>query len=218
MNGLHRGPTSGGVDLFSGPIQNDYAPANYPRPQAPTGEINTLATLSVVFAFTLPPAGAIIGHLALAQLKQRRQPGRSRALLGLTVSYSLIVLWTVALAVWLTVGVADDVTATTVTRTVTTTSTNVSTSTAVKTPEPVDRPTVTVFDVEQGDCVEIQQMGPSPDHPDADSIRMFAADCTSGNGVFQVTKIVNAITDCGNGMFLTDSEELRVACVAAYDA
>ena len=32
--------------------------------------VNTLATLSLVFAFVFAPAGAILGHLGLAQIRR----------------------------------------------------------------------------------------------------------------------------------------------------
>lgn len=61
---------------------------------------NTLATLSLVFAFVFPPAGAILGHLGLAQIRRTGQLGRDRALAGVTLSYAFIVLTVVALVAW----------------------------------------------------------------------------------------------------------------------
>ena len=58
-------------------------------------ETNTLATLSVVFAFVFAPAGVILGHLALSQIHETGDRGRDRALVGVTLSYVFI---TVALA------------------------------------------------------------------------------------------------------------------------
>ncbi|KZS51731.1 hypothetical protein A4G26_19980 [Mycobacterium kansasii] len=62
-------------------------------------EANTLATLSVAFAFVFAPAGAILGHLGLVQIRGTGQRGRDRALIGLTLSYVFIVVAVVALIV-----------------------------------------------------------------------------------------------------------------------
>lgn len=74
-----------------------------PTPPPPQAETNTLATLSIVFAFIFAPAGAVLGHLALSEIKKRPQNGRSQAIVGLTLSYVIILVAVVALVVWLTV-------------------------------------------------------------------------------------------------------------------
>ena len=58
--------------------------------QAPASqqqETNTLATLSVVFAFVFAPAGVILGHLALSQIHKTGGRGRDRALVGVTLHW-----------------------------------------------------------------------------------------------------------------------------------
>lgn len=56
----------------------------------------------------LRPAGAICGHLGLTQIQRTGQPGRTRAIIGLTLSYTIIVVLIVALVVWLVLrGDAD---------------------------------------------------------------------------------------------------------------
>ncbi|OBI10804.1 hypothetical protein A5714_17345 [Mycobacterium sp. E2462] len=72
------------------------------RPPAP--EVNTLATLSVVFAFLLAPVGAVLGHFALRDIRRRGEPGRNRALVGLTLSYAFTILAVVAVVLWTTLG------------------------------------------------------------------------------------------------------------------
>lgn len=59
-----------------------------------------MATLSVVFAFVFAPAGAVLGHLGLSQIKRTGQRGRDRALVGLSLSYALIVVAVAALVIW----------------------------------------------------------------------------------------------------------------------
>lgn len=63
-------------------------------------ETNTLATLSVVFAFVFAPVGAILGHLGLGQIKRTGQRGRERALIGITLSYVVILAAVIGLVVW----------------------------------------------------------------------------------------------------------------------
>ncbi|WP_135451346.1 DUF4190 domain-containing protein [Mycobacterium sp. DL99] len=72
-------------------------PGNAPYQQ----EVNALATLSVVFAFILAPVGAVMGQVALYQIGKTGQPGRERALIGVTVSFVMIFLLIIALVVWL---------------------------------------------------------------------------------------------------------------------
>jgi hypothetical protein len=67
-------------------------------PQRPPA--NTLATLSVIFAFLFAPAGAVLGHLGLTQIRRTGQPGRERALIGLVASYAVIAISVVAVAAW----------------------------------------------------------------------------------------------------------------------
>jgi hypothetical protein len=71
--------------------QNPYAPAGY-QPYAQRPKTNTLAILSIVFAFggviiwplviLTSPAGAIMGHIALGKIKQSGEGGRGLALAG----------------------------------------------------------------------------------------------------------------------------------------
>jgi eukaryotic-like serine/threonine-protein kinase len=94
----------------------DPAPAGHPPPGPPPvgmpparhGEVNTLPTLSVVFAFVFAPAGAILGHLGLSQIARTRQRGRDRALVGVTLSYVFITAAVVALVVWAALGHNDN--------------------------------------------------------------------------------------------------------------
>jgi hypothetical protein len=70
-----------------------------PPPGSPRDEANVLATLSVVFAFVFAPAGLILGHLGLTQIRRTGQRGRDRALVGVTLSYVFITALVVALIV-----------------------------------------------------------------------------------------------------------------------
>ena len=71
-----------------------------PPPPASSQKPNTFATLSVVFAFLFAPAGAVLGHLGLSQIRRTGQRGHDRALIGLTLSYAFILIAVAALVIW----------------------------------------------------------------------------------------------------------------------
>src|SRR5271156_2701960 len=71
-----------------------------PPPMRPRDEVNTLATLSLVFAFVFAPAGAVLGHLGLSQIRRTGELGCNRALIGVALSYVVITLTVVALIAW----------------------------------------------------------------------------------------------------------------------
>ena len=103
-NGGYGGPT--------GQYDGDWFAAEpYPQPlvisappMPPSQKTNTFATLSLIFAFLFTPAGAVLGHLGLAQIRRTGQRGKDRALIGLTLSYAFILVAVVALVIWLVVG------------------------------------------------------------------------------------------------------------------
>ncbi|OBH41805.1 sensor domain-containing protein [Mycobacterium mantenii] len=79
-----------------------FAPPPAPAPYRPP--VNTLATLSLIFAFLFAPVGVILGHLGLAQIRRTGELGRDRALVGVTLSYIFIALAIVALTGWATLA------------------------------------------------------------------------------------------------------------------
>ena len=86
------------------PVEPTAEPEVFPEALEPPPRpaVNTFATLSLVYAFVFAPAGAILGHLGLAQIRRTGQQGRERALAGLTLSYLFIALAVVGLVVWAT--------------------------------------------------------------------------------------------------------------------
>ncbi len=73
-------------------------PAAPPPPRGQRG--NTLATLSVVFAFVFAPIGVVLGHAALSEIGRQPQPGRDRALVGVALSYCAIAVVVVTVVIW----------------------------------------------------------------------------------------------------------------------
>lgn len=66
--------------------------------------MNTLAILSLVFAFVFAPAGAVLGHLALSRIARTGERGRPVALAGLVASYAVVVGAVAALVLALVTG------------------------------------------------------------------------------------------------------------------
>ena len=104
--------SDGGYGGPTGRYDGDWFAADpYPQPPVisappppPRPKTNTFATLSLIFAFLFAPAGAVLGHLGLAQVRRTGQRGQDRALIGLTLSYAFILIAVVALVVWMVVG------------------------------------------------------------------------------------------------------------------
>ena len=80
-------------------------PLDFPEPPAPPRRVNAYATLSLLYAFVFPPAGAILGHLALARIRRTGEAGRARAQVGLMLSYAFITVAIIALAGWASLAV-----------------------------------------------------------------------------------------------------------------
>jgi hypothetical protein len=65
-----------------------------------TGQTNTMAILSLVFAFVFWPLGIVFGHLARKQIRQTGEGGAGLAKAGLILSYVFGVLTLLGCAAW----------------------------------------------------------------------------------------------------------------------
>ncbi|KZS62966.1 DUF4190 domain-containing protein [Mycobacterium ostraviense] len=212
------GDPFGAGSFDAGPFGGDASVPGAPEPPSrPQGEVNTLATLSLVFAFFFAPAGAVLGHVALARISRTGERGRDRALIGLTLSYVFILFAVVALVVWLVMGggkgTAPGVT-TTPTTAPTTAAPSTSIVTSIVTAPSTTRPTFAVEDMRVGDCVEIQHLYPDPTNPDQTQISLFySVPCEARDGVFRVDKIATQRSQCP-GYALVNADENLFACVS----
>ena len=123
-----------------------HGPPVPPSPR-PHDEPNTLATLSVIFAFVFAPAGAILGHLGLSQIARTPQRGRDRALVGVTLSYVFLITAVVALVVWAALGDTSPAPSAAPATTVTTLPTPTTTTTTTTPPPPPPPPIVAPTDL-----------------------------------------------------------------------
>lgn len=204
-------PLTPGAPPTTGPV--------FPPSRRPSGEVNMFATLSIVFAFVFAPAGAGLGHIALSQIKKRGQRGRERAIVGLTISYVIIVLAVIALVIWLvTANDSDSASSPDTTPASPTTTQRASPPpprTTVFTPPPAQRPTVSVEQLRVGDCVEVQQTQPDPTRgPDTNVILIFPVRCEVRDGVFRVDQILSTSTCPGQTLF--DRQETVFACISDF--
>lgn len=69
-------------------MNQSIAPTQAPQPQyAPAPPTNTMAILSLVFAFLFWPLAIVFGHMARKQIDQTGEGGRGLATAGLAISY-----------------------------------------------------------------------------------------------------------------------------------
>ncbi len=57
--------------------------------QQPQANRNTLATVSLVLAFLVPLLGAILGSVALGQIRRRGERGKGLAIAGIVVGWTI---------------------------------------------------------------------------------------------------------------------------------
>ncbi|OBA76142.1 nuclease PIN [Mycobacterium sp. 1554424.7] len=88
----------GRVPPAAPPVQPPVVPPPPAEPYRPP--VNAMATRSLVFAFASPPVGAMLGHLALGQIRRTGELGRNRALAAVAVSYAIIGVAVLALVAW----------------------------------------------------------------------------------------------------------------------
>jgi hypothetical protein len=217
-NGIHTGPVDpfGGV-AYTGPMSA--SPAGMPSPPIPSqGEAKTLATLSVVFAFVFAPVGAVLGHLALSEIKLGRQQGLDRALIGLTLSYVFILFAVVALLLWAVTshtGSSSTIVVPATTASLPLAAPPPSVQTTVITPPPPARRTVNVDELKTGDCVEIQQTQPDPNNTDSQLIKIYPVNCEARDGVFRVDTISSSTNPCTDE-YLTNRANTIFACISKF--
>jgi hypothetical protein len=211
------GGSGGSADPF-GTEPFGSSPYGSPMPTAspaPSGEVNKLATLSIVFAFVFAPVGVVLGHVALAQISRRGERGRDRALIGLTLSYLFILFAVVALIVWLIIGGGPRSSPTQATPSPTAITPPPIVSTTVVTGPPPQRPTVAVEDLRMGDCVEVQQTQPDPTKPDYQDVKIYRVRCEVRDGVFQVSLIASSADQC-TVRALINRKDTIFACIDEF--
>ncbi|MEV6602238.1 DUF4190 domain-containing protein [Actinoplanes sp. NPDC051346] len=92
--------------------QQPYGQPGYGQPYAqnPYGAIpaptNTMAILSLVFAFVFSPAGIVMGHVAKKQISQTNESGDGLATAGLWLSYIFTAGYVLICSIYVIAGIA----------------------------------------------------------------------------------------------------------------
>ena len=188
--------------------QNPYPPIQRPH--------NTLAVLSAVFAAALPPVGAVLGHLALAQIRRTGEAGRTVAIWGLILGYALTVALIAGLIVWAVSSPSRTVE-----------SVPMPGATVTASPLPQDLPPLVVtsmapppseprvkLDLSQvtvGTCAEIQKRDVGDD-----ALDLFGAPCEHRQGVYTVVARVDTDANCQSTYIAAPPDHSFALCLNEY--
>jgi len=85
----------------SGYGQPGYGQPGYPPPYGFRAPTNTVAILSLVFAFVFAPAGLVLGIVARRQIARTREEGSGLALAGIIVGAVFTAIWILMIVVWI---------------------------------------------------------------------------------------------------------------------
>jgi hypothetical protein len=114
-DGLYRGDPPPASQPPAGWAPPGYAPPQYVPPQyappaygyPPPGfyrpPTNTMAVLSLVFAFLMAPVGIVLGVMARKQIRQTGEEGEGLALAGIIVGSIATAFWALLIVFWIIV-------------------------------------------------------------------------------------------------------------------
>jgi hypothetical protein len=188
-------------------VENPYPPTKQPH--------NTLAVLSPILAVVVPPAGAILGHLALAQIRRSGEQGRTAAIWGLILGYLLTLALVAGLIVWAVSnpsGTAESMPPQ---------------ATFTVAPLPQDSPPVVVTSVAPppsrprvkldlatvtvGTCAEIQKRDVGDD-----ALDLFGVPCEHRQGVYTVVARVATDSNCQSTYVAAPPDHSFALCLNEY--
>ena len=215
------------VDPFGTPYAGASAPPSAtpfghgPRMGAPYGappsaDYNTFAVLSPIFAVVVPPAGVVLGHLALPQIRRSGERGRNAAIAGLVIGYLMCLVLIAALIWWLTSdsdsGDATASPSSSAPYEVPPAPPRPSTVTSVAPPPTVPRIKLDLATVPIGTCVEIQLRNDEGN----DALDLVKVDCAHKEGVYTVTARVPASYECRSVYVAAPPDRSFALCLNPY--
>ena len=208
-NGAASAPPSAGPFGPSAPIVLPYEPP-------PSADYNTFAVLSPIFAVVVPPAGVVLGHLALPQIRRTGERGRAAAIAGLVIGY-LMCLALIAALIWWLISDSDSGGTTASTSPTASTyqipsTTHASTVTSVAPPSTVPRIKLDLATVPIGTCVEIQLRSDEG----SDALDLFKVDCAHKEGVYTVSARVSANYQCRSVYIAAPPDHSFALCLNPY--
>lgn len=184
----------------------------------PSADYNTFAVLSPIFAVVVPPAGVVLGHLALPQIRRTGERGRAAAVAGLVVGYLMCAVLLAALIWWLTSDSgANSTTASTSSSASTyqmpsTAQPSPSMVTSVAPPAIVPRIKLDLATVPIGTCVEIQLRSEEGN----EALDLFKVDCEHKEGVYTVTERVSTNFQCRSVYIAAPPDRSFALCLNPY--
>jgi hypothetical protein len=198
------------------PLSVSWSPGSEAVAGAKAQGYNTFSVLSPIFAIVVPPAGAVLGHMALAQIRRTRELGRKAAIFGIVAGYVLTAALIAGLIAWLTSdgsagsaqAVSGDIT-TIVSAPPSLAPPSVVTSVA---PVPItphvklDLSTVPV-----GTCANIEKRDTGDD-----ALDLFAAPCEHKQGVYVVVSRVGDTTDCRSTYVAAPPDHSFAVCLNEF--
>jgi hypothetical protein len=205
-----------GTPYGDAPAPPSTAPFRHGAPYGapPSADYNTFAVLSPIFAVVVPPAGVVLGHLALPQIRRTGERGRNAAIVGLVIGYLMCLVLIAALIWWL----ASDSNRGEGTASSSTSATpyqappRPSTVTSVAPPPTVPRIKLDLATVPIGTCVEIQLRSDEGD----DALDLFKVDCAHKEGVYTVTARVSANYECRSVYVAAPPDRSFALCLNPY--
>jgi Domain of unknown function (DUF4190) len=215
------------------PFGTPYGPGSAPPSPGPLGQgtltgrphgapssadYNTFAVLSPIFAVVVPPAGVVLGHLALPQIRRTGERGRAAAIAGLVIGYLMCLALIAALIWWLTSDSQSGTTSASTAQSASaspappTTRPRPSTVTSVAPPSTVPRIKLDLASVPIGTCVEIQLRSDEGN----DALDLFKVDCAHKEGVYTVTSRVSANYECRSVYIAAPPDHSFALCLNPY--
>jgi hypothetical protein len=209
------------VDPFGTPYGDPSAPPSTtpfghgaPYGAPPSADYNTFAVLSPIFAVVVPPAGVVLGHLALPQIRRTGERGRNAAIAGLVIGYLMCLVVIAALIWWLAID--SDSGNTTASSSPSATPYQApprpSTVTSVAPPPTIPRIKLDLATVPIGTCVEIQLRSDEGN----DALDLFKVDCAHKEGVYTVTARVPATYECRSVYVAAPPDRSFALCLNPY--
>ena len=180
-----------------------------PPPQSPP--YNTCAVLSPILAILVPPAGVVLGHLALPQIRRTGERGWLAAILGLVLGYLLCVTL-LAAAIWFAVGGHPRSTPAATPATGPPPRPSTSVVTSIAPPSTTPRIKLDLTQATVGICVEIQIRGGGGD----DDLDLFKVPCVHRDGVYTVVARVANDSDCNTTYVAAPPDHTFAVCLNRY--
>lgn len=187
-----------------------FAPASV-SPPPPSPPYNTLAVLSPILAIPVPPAGVVLGHLALPQIRRTGERGWLAAMVGLVLGY-LMCAALLAGAIWFA-STSDNGSTPAVPTTAPSRATpSTSVVTSIAAPSTTPRIKLDLTQATVGTCVEIQIRGGGGD----DDLDLFKVPCAHRDGVYAVVARVQNDSDCNTTYVAAPPDHTFAVCLNRY--